>query len=156
MPVGYHINPDEGLITVRADGSMDADRLRELGSSLLADERYDPTLPQLVDIRGLRLGDDPDLSGFNEFVQTHYRERVSSSVAVVIDDHLEQRHCADIYLVTCAIEQAELFADYDQALRWLMRRAFATAGAVSRPRSLLPGSADHEDPAGDESYHPPE
>lgn len=149
MPMGYHINSDEGLITVQADGEMDATMLTELGQSLLADERFDPTLPQLVDFRGLRLGAEPNLGRLSEFVQEHYRNQIDTTVAVVIDGHLEERHCADFYLITCAMDQAELFADYDQALRWLMRRAFANASVP-----LL--SAEHEYAADDHGNHAPE
>ncbi len=143
MPLSYHINTDDGLITVQGEGPVEIAELAELGHSLLGDQRYDPALPQLLDFRGLR----PNLEGVDEsaeltrlqtFVDQKYRERVAANVAVVIDDHLETRHCADIYLITCAIEAAELFADYDQALKWLMRQAFADdAGTVA---ALGPGT----------------
>jgi hypothetical protein len=127
MPVGYHISPDDGLITVTADGSVPLSDLARTGESLLADATYDPTLPQLLDLRGLRPVSGGKLTPLKRFIEEHYREAVRASVAVVIDEHLESAHCADIFLLTCAMHDAELFADYDQALRWLMRRAFAGA-----------------------------
>lgn len=130
MPLGYHINTDDGLITVQGEGPVEITELAELGHSLLGDGRYDPALPQLLDFRGLRpnldgVDEEAELARLRSFVQDRYRDRVAANVAVVIDDHLESRHCADIYLITCAIDEAELFADYDQALKWLMRQAFA-------------------------------
>lgn len=130
MPLGYHINTDDGLITVQGEGRVEVTELANLGHSLLGDDRYDPALPQLLDFRGLRpnlkgIDEDAELARLRRFVQEHYRDRVAANVAVVIDDHLESRHCADIYLILCAIHDAELFADYDQALKWLMRQAFA-------------------------------
>lgn len=129
MPLGYHISADDGLITVQGEGNVSVRELAELGVRLLADHSYDPALPQLLDFRGLRpaldTGNEADLARMRSFLQAEYRERVSGNVAVVIDDHLESRHCADIYLLTCAIAHAELFADFDQAVKWLMRRAFA-------------------------------
>lgn len=125
MPVGYHISPDDGLITVTAAGQVPLHELARTGESLLADATYDPTLPQLLDLRGLRPAPGGRLVSLKRFIENHYREAVRASVAVVIDEQLESAHCADIFLLTCAMHDAELFADYDQALRWLMRRAFA-------------------------------
>lgn len=134
MPLGYHINQDDGLITVQGDGAVPLGDLTRLGEALLGDGRYDPALPQLLDFRGLRPHGQPSdgvpqdigvLDELRAFIRERYRARVAANVAVVIDEHLESRHCADIFLLTCAIERAELFADYDQALKWLMRRAFA-------------------------------
>ncbi len=132
MPLGYHINPDDGLITVQGDGSVSVGEITELVQSLLADGRFDPTLPQIMDFRGLRPiqpgAEQPGdaIAALQAFLQQEYRSQVQAEIAVVIDEHLESRHCADIYLLTCTMHAAELFADYDQALRWLMRRAFAS------------------------------
>lgn len=133
MPLGYHINTDDGLITVQGAGDVAVHQIARLGEALLRDRRYDPHLPQLLDFRGLRPVDvetavsEQEVADLWAFIQDHYRGRAAGNVAVVIDDHLESRHCADIFLLTCAIQDAELFADYDQALKWLMRRAFAGA-----------------------------
>ncbi|HEX7036310.1 MAG TPA: hypothetical protein VF210_11075 [Pseudomonadales bacterium] len=129
MALNYHISADEGLITVQGEGGVRLGELTRLGRSLLADRSYDPRLPQLLDFRGLRPVKPGRLEELLEFVQETYRGSVESSVAVVIDEHLERRHAADIYLLTCALRDAELFCDYDQALKWLMRRAFAVPSA---------------------------
>lgn len=147
MPLGYHINPDEGLITVQGAGDVSILDITRLGESLLEDDGFDPALPQLLDFRGLRPSEDADgaaVTYLQAFIRERYRGRVQADVAVVIDEHLESRHCADIYLLTCAIHAAELFADYDQALRWLMRRAFAATGRSAEQQDA---GSDHADGA---------
>jgi hypothetical protein len=166
MPLGYHINPDDGLITVQGHGEVDVDEITRLGEALLHDAAYDPALPQLLDFRGLRPREtDGDVSQeaveeLWSFIQESYRARVMANVAVVIDEHLESQHCADIFLLTCAIQDAELFADYDQALKWLMRRAFAGGDAVvARPPEAAAdpaSSGEQEDARGDHANGAPE
>lgn len=126
MPLGYHISADQGLITVQGQGEVTLSELTRLGQSLLSDEDYDATLAQLLDFRGLRPVIEGHLDDLQAFVRGPYRDGVTASVAVVIDEHLEGCHGADIFLLTCAIAGAELFSNYDQALKWLMRQAFAT------------------------------
>jgi len=145
VPLDYHISPDQGLITISGDGDVSLGALTELGQSLLGDEEYDPRLPQLLDFRGLRPLPEGTLDELRAFVLGPYRDAVTGNVAVVIDDHLENHHAADIFLLTCAIHQAELFSDYDQALKWLMRRAFATGL-----------SAEQEDAGRDGAHRSPE
>jgi hypothetical protein len=147
MPVGYHISADEGLITIHGSGDVSVVEIARLGQTLLRDSAYDPRLPQLLDFRGLRPLAEGDTDALRAFVYGPYRNAVAANVAVVIDEHLESRHCADIFLLTCAIHEAELFADYDLALKWLMRRAFA-----SRPVLL----SEQEDPRGEHAYRAPE
>lgn len=125
MALGYHIGAEEGLITVHGQGEVPLVELARLGQALLDDQAYDPELPQLLDFRGLRPVTGGEVDDLQDFVLGPYREGVTANVAVVIDDHLESQHCADIYRLTCAIHDAELFCDYDLALKWLMRRAFA-------------------------------
>jgi len=155
MPLGYHINTDEGLITVRGDGNVAVTEIVELGDSLLDDNAFDPELPQLLDFRGLRprppaeISAETEFAGLWDFVHSRYRTRIAANVAVVIDEHLEARHCADIFLLTCAISDAELFADYDQALKWLMREAFAL-------RMLPPTSGEQQDARTDHADGAPE
>jgi hypothetical protein len=145
MVLDYHISPDEGLITIQGAGDVNLCDIARLGRSLLGDDAYDPRLPQLLDFRGLRPVAEGNLDDLRSFVHGPYRDRVAGNVAVVIDDHLEHHHGADIFLLTCAIHQAELFSDYDQALKWLMRRAFATQPL-----------AEQEDPGHDRADGAPE
>ncbi len=156
MPLGYHINPDDGLITVQGGGEVPLSELARLGESLLEDPSYDPELPQILDFRGLRpaeLDDDVDpekLAALKAFLHETYRQQALGNVAVVIDEHLEDQHCADIFLLTCALQDAELFADYDQALKWLIREAFVPTGAAAAD------SAKEQDAAADGADGGPE
>ena len=125
MAAAYHINDDAGLITVRAEGNVDPKTLQAVGRALLQDAGFDPGLPQVMDFRGLRLPGDPvALADLTAFVEQEFGSQLSGSVAVVIDEDLEAGLCADVYQVTCTVARAELFEDYDQALRWIMRREF--------------------------------
>lgn len=132
MPLDYHIGADQGLITVHGAGTVSLAELARLGERLLVDPAYDPGLPQLLDFRGLRPQADGTLRELQAFVSGPFRRSVHNSVAVVIDEHLEQHYCADIFLLTCAVDAAELFCDYDQALKWLMRQAFAGRAPLTR------------------------
>lgn len=138
MPLDYHIGTEEGLITVHGSGDVPVRQIARLGEALLEDPAYDPQLPQLLDFRGLRPRDDGAIDELRRFVRGPYRDGVAANVAVVIDGDLETRHGAEIYLLTCAVAQAELFSDYDQALKWLMRRAFAADGTSYQPSSRIP------------------
>ena len=142
MPATFHIDRNQGLLTVRAHGEVTLRSLVRIGRAMLADPGYDAAMPQLLDLRGMRVVPTPlqgavsasppvsDLELLRQFVHGRYRQRTTGSVAVVIDPHLESAHCADIYLLTCAITGAELFADYELALKWLMRQGFAAAAGA--------------------------
>ena len=131
MAAGYHINDDEGLITVRAEGVVDPEALQAVGRAMLEDACFDPELPQLLDFRGLQVMAKPTtLAELKPFIEDEFREQVNGIIAVVIDDDLDASLCADIYRLTCAIPKAELFENYDQALKWLMRREFVPRGPL--------------------------
>jgi hypothetical protein len=141
MPVTYHIDQNEGLITLRAQGELTLRALINLGRAMIADHSYAAEFPQLLDFRGMRVvptlpqgavgpvAPTSDLDLLKQFVFGPYRDHTAGNIAVVIDQHLESEHCADIYLLTCAIAGAELFADYELALKWLMRQEFVAAAA---------------------------
>lgn len=147
MALSYHIDPEAGLITVQGEGEISLSDLLHTGHSLLLDVDFDPELPQLLDFRGLRPIMDGDPEELREFVQGPFRDVVMGNVAVVIDEHLEDEHCADIFLLTCAVHDAELFSDYDQALRWIVRQAF-----MRQPMAL----AHQQYAAGNHAYGAPE
>lgn len=126
MPCGYHMNLDDGLITVNGADARTFTDLLSVGQDLLADPRFDPELPQLVDLRGMQVQRDVQSSAsLRQFALKAYRPQVHSSVAVVVDDHLTNDLLAAIYHLVCALEQTELFDHYDHAIKWLMRREFA-------------------------------
>jgi hypothetical protein len=134
MPCGYHMNLEDGLITVDGTDASTFSDLLSVGRELLADPQFDPNLPQLVDLRGMRIHRDVQSSAsLRQFTIKAYRPQVLSSVAVVVDDHLTNDLLAAIYHLVCALEQTELFDHYDQAIKWLMRREFAAKALSAAP-----------------------
>ena len=126
MPCGYHMNPDDGLITVSGNDARTFKELLAVGEALLADPNFDPRLPHLVDLRGMQVKRHHQSSAsLRHFAVTSYRPQVRSSVAVVVDDSLASDLIAAIYHLVCTLEQTELFDRYDHAIKWLMRREFA-------------------------------
>ena len=47
-----------------------------------------------------------------------------ASIAVVLNQSLTPDETATVFRMALALGQVELFDDYEQALRWLMRREF--------------------------------
>ena len=45
------------------------------------------------------------------------------------DDSLDNKSVAALYHLSTQVNHIEMFDDYDIALRWLMRRQFATSAA---------------------------
>ncbi len=125
MPCAYHINLEDGLVTLSGAEDVNANQLLAMGEKMLADPEFDPYLPQLIDFRNLQIDPDRDMSNtIRDFCLKTYRPRVFASIAVVINDSLTARALSNIYHLTCAMDKTELFDQYDQALKWLMRREF--------------------------------
>lgn len=125
MPCGYHMNLEDGLVTISGADELTMAAFVDLGEQVLSDPSFDPYVPQLVDLRGLQVAAD-QVGGkqLRDFVLAVYRPRVQSSIAVVIDGSLHERAVAGLYHLCCAMDATELFDQYDQALKWLMRREF--------------------------------
>ena len=132
MSADYHINADEGLIAVRIEGQVDLVEILEFCKRLLADTQFSSGLAQLIDLRGMQLEiADSALRPFSDFVTHRYGPSTNASVAVVVDPDLNAELCAGIYRLSCTLNHSELFEDYDQALKWLMKREFANKDAQS-------------------------
>ncbi len=128
MPASYYINPDEGLITVQIEGDVDLVEVFETARDLYDDAAYDPTLPLLADLRGMRVTlHEAALKPFNRFIISHFGQPRSASIAVVVDQDMDKELYAAVYWLNCAVSIAEMFEDYDMALKWLIRREFAAA-----------------------------
>ena len=126
MPCGYHMNPEDGLITINGRDARNFSDLLCVGKALLADPEFDPNLPHLLDLRGMQVKRDTQSSAsLRHFAIKSYRPQVYSSVAVVVDDFLANDLLAAVYHLVCALDQTELFDQYDQAMKWLMRQEFA-------------------------------
>jgi len=125
MPPGYHIDNDEGLISVQVGSAIELGELKELASSILACDNYDHLLPLLLDLRGMRLELSRESGeSFSGFIIERFANR-PGSVAVVIDEEMSSKLSAGIFWLACAVGSTEVFDDYDHALRWLIRQAFA-------------------------------
>ena len=55
MSPEYHIATDDGLITVQVRSTITVAELHELTEAILTEPDYDPCLPLLADLRGMRL-----------------------------------------------------------------------------------------------------
>ena len=124
MPCGYHMNLDDGLITVNGTDARTFTDLLSVGQDLLADPQFDPNLPQLVDLRGMQVHRDQHSSAsLRHFAIKAYRPQVQSSVAVVVDDDLTSDLLAAIYHL-----QAILCYRLDKDQHW----SFGCRGRSSR------------------------
>jgi len=123
----YHIASDDGLISMQVSSHIDLAELYELGKSLLTSDDYDPELPLITDLRGMRLDWHQDATEpFSRFVVDNFKDR-PGSIAVVIDNEMDRDLVAGIYWLACAVGDTEVFDDYDHALKWLIRREFVNA-----------------------------
>lgn len=137
----YHIASDDGLISIQVGSEIDLAELYDLAKSVLASEDYDPELPLVMDLRGMRLDWHPDATEpFARFMIDNFRGR-HGSMAVVIDTEMSRELVANVYWLACAVGGTEVFDDYDHALKWLIRREFANGEAPSAVS--LSGSVVH-------------
>jgi hypothetical protein len=139
MAPAYHIASDDGLISIQVGSEIDLSELYELVKSVLSAEEYDPELPLITDLRGMRLDWHQDATApFTRFIIDNFKDR-PGSMAAVIDGEMSRDLVAGIYWLACAVGGTEVFDDYDHALKWLIRREF-----VSTP---LPKVVDISDSA---------
>lgn len=128
MPSGYTISHDQGLIAIHGADLVSIPVAIEIGRSILNDPKFDPQLAQLFDLRGLIIERSrQEAEEFRHFALFEYFPKVRGAVAVVVDDSLARIPLADLYHLTAQVDFVEMFDSYDQALRWLMRRAFVQA-----------------------------
>lgn len=124
MPPGFHIATDDGLISVQVRDEIDLVDLYELAKDVLDDDAYDPALPLVVDLRGMRLTLERDaLMPFSRFIMGSFKGR-GGSMAVVIDGDMSRKLSAAVYWLACGVGGTEVFDDYDHAMKWLMRKEF--------------------------------
>jgi hypothetical protein len=139
MAPAYHIGTDDGLISIQVASETDLVDLYELGKSVLASEEYDPELPLLIDLRGMRLDwREAATEPLLRFALDNFRGR-AGSMAAVIDSEMSRELVAGIYWLACAVGGTEVFDDYDHALKWLIRREFV--GASHASLANFPGTA---------------
>ena len=128
MPGTYHINSNEGLVTIKSPSTLKLDNTCDMAMRMLDDPEFDPDLPQLVDLRGCHSSMTyTDELKFRDFILWEYRPRVASSIAIVVDDEMDSKVLARLYHLSSRMDKTELFDQYQQALKWLMRNEFANA-----------------------------
>ena len=126
MAPAYHIASDDGLISIQVGSEIDLSELYELVKSVLSSEDYDPELPLITDLRGMRLDWHQDATApFTRFIIDNFKDR-PGSMAAVIDGEMSRDLVAGIYWLACAVGGTEVFDDYDHALKWLIRREFVS------------------------------
>ena len=129
MPLTYHIDADAGLINLTGEDHLALGDLLRCAESLLEDSRFDPELPQLLDLRrasfnsAKALPDDPRLLT----LMNRFNARVVANIAVIVPGDLPKHQIAEIYRFTCQFNRAELFEDFDHAMRWLIKTEFVGA-----------------------------
>lgn len=137
MPADYHINEDDGLITIEVAGTVNLADIYATAQLILADPQYDPSLPQIVDLRGMLLDlKASSVAPFTRFMVARYAPQTQACVAVVIDPELVADICARVYWISCALGNSEVFDNYELALRWLMKQEFA---ATAKARAQAGG-----------------
>ncbi|MDA1074628.1 MAG: hypothetical protein O3A63_07695 [Proteobacteria bacterium] len=135
MGSGYHISPDEGLISIRLEGDVSLEALQTTLSTLITDTHYLGNLPQLIDCRGFVGPMGTELVGFMKFISSEFRPAALASVAVVIDPDLDATRTAGMIRLTSALKHAELFDDYNHALKWLIHKEFRSSSANAATKS---------------------
>ena len=152
MPLSYHIDRDEGVITINGDDSIDGTELETLGEQVLTDARYDPQLPQLVDLRGCRFNlRDRAVIEVGRYLARRYSERVAGRMAVVIDTNLASATTATIYRLPSA---EKIRAEIGDRLRHLVSGGVVLSIHVQLPHAdwggfsvlLEAGSRGNSDP----------
>lgn len=105
--------------------------LVDCGNAVLNDHAFAPTLPQLIDLRCVRFELVPPGLYEQQALQliNRFNETVHASVAVVVSGGLPLPVIAEVYRITSQFTRAELFEDYDHAMRWLIKTAFAGTAA---------------------------
>ena len=121
----FHIDNNERLITVQIGTRIEFPDLQNLAESVLNSVSYEPCLPLLLDLRGMRLRLTREHTGsFSQFIIERFRSH-PGSVAIVIDEQMSANLSAGIFWLACAAGSTEVFDDYEHALKWLIRREFS-------------------------------
>ena len=125
MALEYQIDAADGLIHVQGTAEIGLTDIFACGERLLADVAFDPHLPQLIDLREANIDPSCLQPGPASIFAHRFNSVVRASVAVVVAQGLARDEVAELYRVICMLDHAELFDEYEQALRWLIRTEFS-------------------------------
>jgi hypothetical protein len=142
VPAQYHINHEDEFIAIQLEGDVDLVDVYELCQTLLNDADFKPQLPQLADVRNVKLKLTPGaIRPFLSYVTTKYRPHVSARIAVVLDGSMDDEFCAGVFRFVCNLPETEVFDDYALAIKWLLRSSWKQP-ALSEPQNSSRNQAD--------------
>ncbi len=159
MTIEYHINQRDELITFTMKGSISPSEACVQVDEMLNDADFDANLPQLVDLREAHIaGSKTNRLRFEKFLLGDYRPRLKASVAIVVNPQWDEDTCAQAFLLSCALHRAELFDDWGQACKWLIKKEFSSSLAdidaiVNEPSDSLSNSDEDPDNPPEDSEH---
>lgn len=136
MGLAYHIDLDEYLVTVSAHESLQPGDMESLADSLIADPLFAADMAQLLDLRQAAINiHDEHARLLARYLLKNYNPAIRGNIAVVIDPNLTPADTARMFRVTCALERAELFEDFDMAVKWLVRKWRAVSSDEKQPQT---------------------
>lgn len=133
LPTHYHINTEDELVSLHANGPTDLEQVLKVVNALQADPSYDPQWPHLADLREMEIVPPEDAPLVIESLAEYYRDNVKARVAIVVAADIDRDVCADIFRFTCAVPSTELFDEYKDALMWLIRTDFVADESQQPP-----------------------
>jgi hypothetical protein len=136
MGLAYHIDLDEHLVTVSAHESLQPGDMESLADTLIADPLFAADMAQLLDLRQAAINiHDEHARLLAGYLLKNYNPAIRGNIAVVIDPNLTPADTARMFRVTCALERAELFEDFDMAVKWLVRKWRAVSSDEKQPQT---------------------
>ena len=123
MSLEYHIDADESLITVKVKDGLRPGDMELMAAQLFDDPRFVPDMAQLLDFRHANI-ELPDTHAklLTRYLLKKYNPAIDGNIAVVVDPDLPPTDTALMFRITCTLERAELFEDFDMAVKWLARK----------------------------------
>jgi hypothetical protein len=139
----YHINREDEFVALCCDGEIDLVEIREMCQRLLKDPEFNPSWPQLADLRGLELKlTHGTMRQFLNYTAATYRPRISAPIAVVLDGSKDDAFCAGVFRFVCGLADAEVFDDYALAIKWLLKNGWPNSADLPQPQDAGRNYAD--------------
>jgi len=130
----YHIDADESLITVRVKDGLRPGDMELLATQLFEDPLFAADMAQLLDLRQAKIElPDDHARILTHYLLKKYNPAIDGNIAVVVDPDLTPTDTALMFRLTCALERAELFEDFDMAVKWLARKWRSSLSAHEQP-----------------------
>jgi hypothetical protein len=119
----YHIDADESLITVKVKDGLRPGDMELMAAQLFDDPMFVPDMAQLLDFRhaNIELPDD-HAKLLTRYLLKKYNPAIDGNIAVVVDPDLTPNDTALMFRIACSLERAELFEDFEMAVKWLAHK----------------------------------